>query len=532
MKQGFYILIFAISTLLLIQCAQQSAPTGGVKDTNPPILDTTKAQNTIPKNLSTNFTSKTITLYFNEYIKLNQPKKNIITTPEIKEIDYFLRGKKLLITIYEELRENTTYTINLSEGVQDITEGNKMQNFSYVFSTGNSIDSLTCSGKVIDAFTKIPLEEVTVMLYSSELDTSSKQVKPLYFTKTDKTGAFNFHYLKEGKYSIKAVLDENNNLKVEANEKVAFIDSFISIDTTKKSILLKLFSPEKKKQFIETKSMQSDGKIKLILNKPTPNITVSTSPKNNLIEYSEKNDTITIWFDSLTLLDQTSIETYLIDSSNNFTDTIKLQTPKKFDFKSIRLKNSFGKGQNYRLPIKLNANQPLVNVNPNKIVLTIDSVQQEIEVNDSSRFVFIQPINNKNLLQDQLYTLQLLPGAIEGLYNKNDSIEWAFNTTEDLDYGSINLNLKSPKNNYILQLIFKGKVVREQLFFSKEFAATFNYLLPGDYQIRLIFDSNKNGKWDTGDLDKKTQPEQVEYYNEQLNIRAGWDLDVSWQIVK
>lgn len=534
MKHVFYISFVIILNFVFTQCAQQTAPTGGVKDKNAPILDTNKAQNTIPHNLSTNFNSKEITFYFNEFIKLNQPQKNIITTPEIKTIDYFLKGKKLILTINEELLPNTTYTINLGEAIQDITEGNYMKNYAYVFSTGDVIDSLSFSGKTIDSYTKTPLKEVTVMLFEANVDyydTSGAFQKPLYFNKSDISGNFNFKYLKGGTYKVLAVSDENNDLKPDPGEQLSFTDQPIIVDTSISPIVLKLFTPEKQKQFIVEKSMHSNGRITTILNKPTKSIAITTYPDNVLIDYSENKDTIRIWFDSTQLTSNSSVSILINDSTNQFSDSISLKTPKSFDFKPIRFQTSFNKNQAYFSPIKLKSNQPIKTIDSTKFQLKMGEITQEIHLSDSSKFIFISLDKNKSFKQDEMYELLILPGGVEGTYRSNDTIKWVFTTSEDINYGAINLNLTVPENNYILELVRKGKTIRKLFFKGSEFSKKFTDLPIGSYQIRLIADENNNKIWDTGNFKNKVQPEKVEYYNDQLNIRAGWDLDVSWQIV-
>lgn len=535
MKHVIYISFVVIINFVFTQCAQQTAPTGGVKDKDAPILDTNKAQNTIPRNLSTNFNSKEITFYFNEFIKLNQPQKNIITTPEIKKIDYFLRGKKLILTINEELRPNTTYTINLGEAVQDITEGNYMKNYAYVFSTGEAIDSLTFSGKTIDSYTKVPMKEVTVMLFEANMDyydTSGTFQKPLYFNKSDASGNFKFNYLKGGMYKVLALLDENNNLKPDPEEQLSFIEQPVVIDTNTSSVVLKLFTPEKQKQFVVEKAIHTNGKITTILNKPTDSISITTIPDNKLINYSKNKDTISVWFDSIQLTSASSVSVLINDFTNSFTDSISLKTPKAFDFKAVRFKTSFNKNQAYFSPITLTVNQPFTSLYSSKFLLSIGEKSQPIKIRDSSTTIFIELENNKQFKQDEMYELQILPGGVEGIYRTNDTIKWAFTTSEDLNYGAINLNLLVPDNNYILELVLNNNTIQKIYFSGSEFSKKFVALPIGSYQIRLITDGNNNKKWDTGNLKNLIQPESVEYYNDPLNVRAGWDLDVSWKIVK
>ena len=142
MKILLYIAVLA-ALFVFSQCAQQMAPSGGIRDLYPPTLDTNKLAPAIPANFSTNFKAKEIVLQFNEYFVLDKPVKNIIITPILSpNPNYRIKGKKLIIDLGGSLKDSTTYTINFGDAIKDITEGNVTKNFNYVFSTGRYIDSL------------------------------------------------------------------------------------------------------------------------------------------------------------------------------------------------------------------------------------------------------------------------------------------------------------------------------------------------------------------------------------------------------
>src|SRR4026207_620744 len=142
----FLLVISALGELqvYLTGCAQVVAPTGGPRDSIPPVLLTAT-----PKEGTTNFTGKKITLEFNEYVVLDQLRENLLVSPTPKNdpyIDYKLRT--VTIKIRDTLEPNTTYTINLGNAIKDLNENNPFKDYRYVFSTGSVIDSLEFSGKV------------------------------------------------------------------------------------------------------------------------------------------------------------------------------------------------------------------------------------------------------------------------------------------------------------------------------------------------------------------------------------------------
>jgi len=261
------LLSIAVVAVLFVfsQCAQQMAPSGGIRDLYPPTLDTNKVAPAIPANFSTNFKAKEIVLQFNEYFVLDKPLKNIIITPILSaDPSYRIKGKKLIIDLGESLKGSTTYTINFGDAIKDITEGNVTKNFNYVFSTGGYIDSLSFKGKVLDAFTKLGVENATVMLYEENTDSIPFKEKPIYFVKTSKSGIFTMEYLKAGKYKAVTLLDENNNyLFNPKSDAIAFSNSQIEIpkpasDTLENTFVL--FKEDLKKQFVMEKKYTPKGR--------------------------------------------------------------------------------------------------------------------------------------------------------------------------------------------------------------------------------------------------------------------------------
>ena len=142
-------------------CAQIGMPTGGPRDSIPPVLVSAS-----PKIHSTNVTGNKITLTFNEYIELKEVQTNVLISPFPKrqpQIDYKLRT--VTVKLKDTLLPNTTYSINFGKAIVDNNEGNPMKDFTFVFSTGNNIDSLTLDGKVLVAETGKADSTLIALLY-------------------------------------------------------------------------------------------------------------------------------------------------------------------------------------------------------------------------------------------------------------------------------------------------------------------------------------------------------------------------------
>jgi len=218
------------SMMLFSYCANMKAPGGGPTDIYPPFVTESD-----PPNYSLHFKEKKIILKFNEFVNVTDVINEVFISPPLnKTPDIRTRGKSVIITIDEELHDSTTYSIYFGKSIKDITEGNPMENYNYVFSTGDWIDSLSVIGEVIDAFDLKPRKDVLVMLYEDNNDTISfdslpYRVKPSYLTRTTEQGFFILNNLRKSNYLLFALADINFSATYDlAEEDIAFLDSLIT----------------------------------------------------------------------------------------------------------------------------------------------------------------------------------------------------------------------------------------------------------------------------------------------------------------
>ena len=216
-----------LTAFLAQRCANAVAPTGGPKDTAPPVV-----VQAVPENNSTNFIGKKIEITFDEYITLENANQNVLISPPLSEKpDIKLKNKTVVVKFKENLAANTTYTINFGSAIKDLHEGNPFKDYVYSFSTGDHIDTLSIAGKVLNAEDKKPIEDVYVSLYAADrenLDSLPLSVAPNYITKTDKEGNFSLNGLADKKYLVFALKDVNSNLYFDQpNEEVAFLDTLV-----------------------------------------------------------------------------------------------------------------------------------------------------------------------------------------------------------------------------------------------------------------------------------------------------------------
>jgi uncharacterized protein (DUF2141 family) len=207
-------------------CAQIGMPTGGPRDTIPPVL-----LNANPPNKTVHFDGNRITFTFDEYVHLQDLQKYLLVAPEPKIIPNITsKLKTVSIRIRDTLQANTTYSFQFGDALQDINENNPIHNFTYVFSTGSYIDSLTFSGNVVLAETGKVDSTMLVFLYKNLDDSAVYKQKPRYVARLDSAGKFQFRYLAAGTYHLYALKDESGQkMYNNPSQLFAFADSVIHI---------------------------------------------------------------------------------------------------------------------------------------------------------------------------------------------------------------------------------------------------------------------------------------------------------------
>jgi len=214
--------------LLCWNCAQQGSPSGGPRDEDPPVV-----LESDPPNYSTRFRAKKIRVTFDEYVVLENVNQQLVVSPPMEEQpEVKLKKKSIIIEFEEELKPNTTYTFNFGDAIKDLHEGNKLQNFEYVFSTGEVLDSMSVRGTLKYAETlETPEEPISIMLYTDLRDSVPLLDIPLYLGRSNDSGVFSVNNLRPDRYKIFALKDGNNNFLFDLpTEEIAFLDSSLLVD--------------------------------------------------------------------------------------------------------------------------------------------------------------------------------------------------------------------------------------------------------------------------------------------------------------
>ncbi|MGX5688407.1 Ig-like domain-containing protein [Arcticibacter tournemirensis] len=528
---NYYKLNFlTVFTLILLAagCASIQQPTGGPKDKEPP-----KVLKETPANFTLNFKAKEINITFNEYFKISNESKEFSMSPAQDRSPYYkVKGKTLNIKFQDTLAANTTYTINFGRGLVDYNEGNVLKNYMYVFSTGNKIDSLSISGTVTNTLTKKPVLDATVFIIPVNQDTIFGKRRANLFTTTDSSGNFSLKYLRPDTYRVYALKEESGDrIYNSSNEEIAFLVDSVVLRNNIAGVKLALFKEEAKIFRITDRKIEKDSRVTYIFSKKLeqPSISIlhpNELDKDKIVEFSRTKDTVALWTKSM---DFDSIKVAVIDKGTPLDTTI------------IR-RNSRDK---YDREIKIADNNPSNKIKPGgELILTFSAPVGSIDPRKISLLQDSVPVSGLRIIKDSLstrkylfrypwrterqYILKIDTNAIGGKFGGfNKTYTKQFILDEVLNYGNLSLSVTVPdtSKSYIVQLLDdKDNIIKETPLNKNQTINYTTYSL-GKYHFRVVYDDNKNRKWDTGDVRARRQPELTWNSNTEITLRANWDLE-------
>jgi hypothetical protein len=530
-KRGSFLAIiisFFLLSVVIFGCANRQLPQGGPRDHDPP-----KLVKATPANMSRYFKAKEIQLEFDEFFKLNNQFQEISMSPTpAKAPDYKIRKKTLVIDLKDTLEKNTTYVINFGKAIQDVNESNTLKNFTYVFSTGAHIDSLSMSGKVINTLTGEREKDATVMLFTLNQDsTNFGKKRPTIFATTDSAGNFTLNNLHEDVYRLYALKESQPNKIYDKDEElIAFNTKNIHLTRDTENVQLKLFKQAPQKFRLAEKKFDLDGKMFFTFNKKLDNPSVKiTYPQGfdqqKIVDISKTKDTAIIYMRNM---DFDSIRVAFFDD-NKPLDTIYLRKSRKEAFIrsltfSYNLSNDGKLRPNTDLNIK--ANIPLESFDQSLISLKEDSTEV-------SNFTIQKDTANPKLVklnyrwkQQANYTLVLNEGSFTDIYgDKNKRSLRRFTDDKPENYSVLTLTLTVPDTakSYIVQLFNEQKNLLRTDIIRKNTSLVYKNYITGKYLVKVIYDDNNNGKWDTGSVKLKRQPENIWVNEALITLRPNWD---------
>ena len=459
-------------------CANITAPTGGKRDKTPP-----KLVSIDPADSLKNTRVKRIEMHFDEYITVSDVSKEVHISP-LLSIDPTVIGlnKHVIVKIVDSLLDsNTTYRISFGNAIKDLHEGNPYSGHTYTFSTGAYFDSLQLQGSVINAATGLPdTGNVIVALYSAgEVDSAVVRHKPKYITNPDAKGNFVFKGLPHRHFRIYAIKDMNGNLIYDGpagGEMIAFMNKTITPgDTTTEPVKLRMFA--------EIQDTATKKTMDSVAKKPRPG--KSKESTTEALTYSVNIDT-------------SNINKRLFDITHPISIVFSKPPVLKTD------------------KIKLSYDSSGINVMPD-VSISMDTLKNVLSINTMWS-------------ENRVYTLRLAKGFAKDTSGADVMpSRYSFRTFEDEDYGKIIVNFPAKYNDphYLLQVIADKDTVYLQPI--TDITKTLTRLKPAKYTFCIIVDKNGNGKWDTGDLFGKIQPEEVIPYRDNLTLKAGWENIIDFE---
>ena len=361
----FYLLVF----LLLVSCAKMGQPDGGWFDETPP-----KVIGASPADGAVNVNQKKINIYFDEFIKLDNPsEKVVVSPPQLEQPEIKGAGRRIQISLVDSLKANTTYTIDFSDAISDNNEGNPMGNYTYSFSTGAAIDTMEVSGHVLESENLEPVKGILVGLYADHADSAFRTKPMLRVSRTDSRGRFVIKGVAPGSYRIYALQDQDGDYKFsQKSEKIAFshdiivpsckpdvrqdttwvdslhiksIDQVDYIHFLPDNIVLRAFTEPLTDRFFLKAERQKANSFTLFFSygdSILPQIKGLNFDAGNafLVEASEKKDTITYWLKDTALVNQ---DTLLMDITYRMTDSTGVLVNKTDSAQEILSKEPYAK---------------------------------------------------------------------------------------------------------------------------------------------------------------------------------------------
>lgn len=517
-----------IVVLSVFGCAKKGMPTGGPKDEEAP-----KVVMSNPDNKTVNFSGEKFKIYFDEYIKLEDVEKQLVVSPpqKYKPLITPMGGvskKYITLEIQDTLQPQTTYSFNFGNSIVDATEGNPYKNLTYTFSTGSYIDSLRLRGRIINPLVNGVMEDaVSVFLYEfneNYNDSTIYKEKPRYVASLDSLKNYRFENIKEGKYKLIAFVDKNQDYHWDPiREKIAFMDEPIELPTTINPTL-KLFKTIPTLKIVRPK-LEATNKMILGYVGDRKGLEITLNKGDTIVpQYITKiegKDTLEVWFKPIVT---DSLKTIIKQGIYEHPYTVRLN---KKERDSLKISFSPSGTLHFRDTVTINYTTPVERVDSTKIGLFYkDSIPVPFKL---KHLAFAKKTNVLFKKEPETkYTLRIFPDAVQDFFGETqkDTLKSTFTTKDLTDYGNLTLTLANVNRfPVIVQLTDKKGEVKASVVVNDLEPIVFEALRPSEYNVRIVYDDNKNGKWDTGSFRNNTQPEEIFHFEKSLDVRMNWDVN-------
>lgn len=598
---GWGVLAMLFCPVFLWRCATIMTPTGGPKDTLPPVITVMT-----PDNFTTNFDGRRIYIEFDEFVQIKDQQKEFFTSPQMKKKPTITqRGKGILIQIRDTLKENTTYALNFGSAICDNNEGNPLHSMRYVFSTGPEIDSMLMSGYTVDAYKADSVGKSFIYFYIAdsvpepkEYDSTLFNFAPAVIGRAETNGIFIAQNLKPVPYRVYAFEDTNGNQMYEPSiDKVGFLDTLINPSrmpdfsiwydsmrhyvTADPQVFMRMFTDVAfKRQTLQQSERPTQHKAVLYFGAARPKVTAlrfdSIAAEHVIWDpQTVGRDTVALWFDvpSETLPDtiKGQITYFKHDTINRLqevTEDLKLawryieskEEQKERERLERERKRAEAAGEPWEEPKK-----------PNPFKITY-SASGDVNPLENLKMEFDYPLRRLDSLSVRLtytmegqtepqtapvrferdtsnmriwrlksdwqlggkYELFIPPGAIENIANEqNDSLKGSYSIADPEKFAVIKVHVtgKTPESTYVVQLLNGSNGLLQERRNVTTGDLQFDYVPEGEVRIRVIEDMNGNGRWDSGNLVERRQPERTEMYvnaegESTFATKKNWEVEL------
>jgi uncharacterized protein (DUF2141 family) len=455
------ILFVLVAELFGSSCANIVPPNGGPRDSIPPRLI-----NASPKDSTVNFKGERITLTFDEYVDLQDVPNNLIFSPLFQTNPRVeVKGKTITVNFRDSLEANTTYIFNFGNAIRDFNEGNILKGYTYTFSTGPALDSLELSGRVLLAQTGGVDSTITVVLHGNLKDSAVQNQTPRYAVRVDQQGRFRFRNLSAGRYAIYALGDAGTSRRyLRKDQLFAFADSAVTVAPGRQDSAGAITLYAYKEIQPNTNTPATAGAATARPGGAANRLVFTTNLANNVQDLV--NPLVLSFATPLRTVDSTQLLLFTDSTFRPATYRFTLDSTRK----QLSLRSEWQANTRYNLVL--------------------------------NRDFATDTAGRKLLKSDTLF----------------------FNTKKLEDYGNLTVRLKNVEaaRNPVLLLLQNEQVVISASIRSGSFSQKF--LAPGEYDVRILYDTNGNGKWDPGQFfGTKRQPELIKPVERKITIKPNWD---------
>lgn len=216
--------LFVLIAAVVAACASMGRPEGGPRDEMPPVFVKSR-----PAPASLNVKTDRIIIEFDENIQVDDPLNKVVISPAQKTPAKVSGvGHRITVNLQDTLVPDATYTIDFTDAIKDLNEGNILEGFAIDFATGPVLDSLCISGMVFQASNLEPAQSMLVGVHSNLSDTALTALPFDRITRTNQLGQFTIRNLKPGSYNVFAIDDVNRDNKWDRSENIAFLGSSVT----------------------------------------------------------------------------------------------------------------------------------------------------------------------------------------------------------------------------------------------------------------------------------------------------------------